>query len=76
MNVLDIFLALPLLGVVLALFRDGTVVVSLVRVAVLLGALFAALAFYDFPAEWTDGSLLYAPLKQAVDYVMKVCGAL
>jgi dipeptide/tripeptide permease len=76
MNTLDILLALPLVAAVWVLLSRGTFLFSLIKVVLALGLLLAALVFIDFPPKWTEGSLLYGPLRSAVDFVMKICGAL
>ena len=76
MNMLDLLLALPLIAAVWAMLSNGVVLFSLIKALLALGVLFAALALINFPAGWTDGSLLYDPLKSAVDFVLRICGAL
>ncbi len=76
MNLFDIILALPLVAAVWVLLSHGTVLFSLIKVLLALGLLFAALVFIDFPEKWVEGSFLYAPLRSAVDFVLKICGAL
>ncbi len=76
MNLFDILLALPLIAAVWVLLSNGTVLFSLIKILLALGILFAALMFIDFPEKWIEGSFLYGPLKSAVDFVLKICGAL
>lgn len=76
MNLFDILLALPLIAAAWALLSNGVPIFSIIKALLALGILFAALMFIEFPDDWTDGSFLYAPLKSAVDFILKICGAL
>lgn len=76
MNLFDILLALPLVAAAWVLLGKGTVLFSLIKALLALGLLFAALVFIDFPDKWIEGSFLYGPLRNAVDFVLKICGAL
>lgn len=75
MNILlDILLALPLLGVVWALLGNGVALLSLIKAVVALAVLFVAVVFVPFPGSWIDGSLLYPPLRTGADFILRLCG--